>query len=290
MKISGFTFIKNALIYDYPIIEAILSILPLCDELVVAVGKSDDETLALIQGIDPTKIKIIETVWDESLRRGGFVLAEETNKAFKAIAKDSDWCFYIQGDEVMHEKYIPIVREAMLRYKDNLAIDGLVFDYKHFYGSYDYIGVASKWYHSEIRVVRNNSAIYSYKDAQGFRKNEDQKLNVKLIKAEIYHYGWVKEPAAMQKKQETFNKLWHNDEWIENNVVKSDTFDYKANVAELKPFKGTHPEVMKDRILRINWKFEEDPSFNNSSIKDKMKYFLKKYLRLDTYYKNYKVI
>ncbi len=290
MKISGFTFIKNALIYDYPIVEAIQSILPLCDEFIVAVGKSDDDTLALIQGIDPSKIKIIETEWDESLRTGGFVLAEETNKALRAISIDSDWCFYIQGDEVMHEKYLPIVREAMLKHKDNLNVDGLVFDYRHFYGSYDYVGVASKWYLSEIRVIRNKASIYSYKDAQGFRKDDDQKLNVKLINAEIYHYGWVKEPSAMQKKQETFNKLWHNDEWIENNVVKSDTFDYKANVSQLKRFKHSHPEVMKERINRINWKFEEDPSFNNSSIKDKMKHFLKKYLGINTYYKNYKVV
>ena len=98
MKISGFSFVKNALIYDYPIVEAIESILPLCDEFVVAVGKSDDATLALIQGIKSDKIKIVETVWDESLRQGGRVLAVETDKALSHISADSDWAFYIQGD------------------------------------------------------------------------------------------------------------------------------------------------------------------------------------------------
>ena len=53
MKVSGFTFIRNAIKYDYPIVEAIQSILPLCDEVVVAVGNSEDDTLALIQNIDP---------------------------------------------------------------------------------------------------------------------------------------------------------------------------------------------------------------------------------------------
>ena len=48
MKVSGFSFIKNALIYDFPIVEAIKSILPICDEFVVAVGESDDDTLELI--------------------------------------------------------------------------------------------------------------------------------------------------------------------------------------------------------------------------------------------------
>ena len=37
----------------------------------------------------------------------------------------------------------------------------------------------------------------------------------------MYHYGWVKEPAAMQRKQENFSKLWHNDQWVDKNVVKA---------------------------------------------------------------------
>jgi len=104
MKVSGFTFVRNAVLYDYPIVEAIQSILPLCDELVVAVGNSDDETLELIQSISNPKIKIIETIWDDSLRKGGAVLAVETQKAFEAISSKSDWAVYIQGDEVIHEK------------------------------------------------------------------------------------------------------------------------------------------------------------------------------------------
>src|SRR4051812_33586569 len=118
MKVSGFTIVRNAIKYDYPIVEAITSILPLCDEVIVAVGKSEDETLQLIRSIGSPKIKIIETVWNESLREGGKVLADETNKAFAGIAADADWAFYIQGDEVIHEKYLPVIREAMEKYRD----------------------------------------------------------------------------------------------------------------------------------------------------------------------------
>ena len=113
MFISGFTFVRNAIKFDYPVVEAILSILPICDEVIVAVGNSDDDTLGLIQGIDSPKIKIIETVWDDSLRKGGKVLAVETDKALAAVSSDADWCFYIQGDEVVHEQYLPIIKQAM---------------------------------------------------------------------------------------------------------------------------------------------------------------------------------
>ncbi len=71
MRVSGFTIVRNAIKYDYPVKEAILSILPLCDEVIVAVGKSEDNTLELIKSIPSEKIKIIETVWDDTLREGG---------------------------------------------------------------------------------------------------------------------------------------------------------------------------------------------------------------------------
>lgn len=140
MFVSGFTFIRNAVQFDFPVVEAIASVLSLCDEFVVAVGKSDDDTLALIQQIDPQKIRIVETVWNESLREGGSVYAVETNKALAAISPQADWSFYMQGDEVVHEKYLPNIRVAMERWKNDSNVDGLLFDYVHFYGSYDYVG------------------------------------------------------------------------------------------------------------------------------------------------------
>ncbi len=287
MKISGFSFIKNAIIFDYPIVEAIKSILPICDEFIVAVGQSEDKTLELIKSINPDKIKIVKTQWDDSLREGGQVLAKETDKAFANISEDSDWAFYIQGDEVVHEKYLDTIKASMLKYKDDSSVDGLLFNYLHFYGSYDYIGASSNWYKHEIRLVKNDKSIYSYRDAQGFRKGDNQKLNVKLIDAYIYHYGWVKTPKAMQNKQETFNKLWHDDSWVDDNVVKASEFDYDLHVKELKKFEGTHPNIMKARIQAQNWKFDYDLSINKKSLKDKFKNVLSLYFGIEVGYKNY---
>ncbi|OYT15726.1 MAG: glycosyl transferase [Bacteroidetes bacterium 4572_77] len=224
MKISGFTFIKNAILYDYPIVEAIESILPLCNEVIVAVGKSDDDTLGLIKGIDSEKIRILETQWDLDLREGGHVLAEETNKALSQVSKDSDWCIYIQGDEAIHEKYHAHIKQAMLTYKDKPAVEGLLFKYLHFYGSYDFVGDSRKWYRREIRIIKNNPQIKSYKDAQGFRIN-GRKLKVKEIDAYIYHYGWVKPPEKQSDKIRNFQKLWHNDKYVEKNKPQL-AFDY----------------------------------------------------------------
>ncbi len=286
MKVTGFTFIRNALKFDYPVVEAITSILPLCDDFVVAVGKSEDKTLELISNIGSEKIKIMQTQWDDSLREGGRVLAVETDKAFQKIGNDSDWAFYIQGDEVIHEDYHKTIRDEMLKWKDDDRVDGLLFKYLHFYGSYDYVGSSPRWYRHEIRVIKNNKKIYSYRDAQGFRKNNNEKLRVKAIDAWVYHYGWVKEPKAMQRKQETFPKLWHSDNWVSKNVVKSEAFDYSA-IDSLSKFTKTHPKVMIPRIKRKNWNFEYDMSFNNLSLRYKLKLWIKNTFGIELGYKNY---
>ena len=286
MKVAGFTIVRNAIKYDYPIVEAITSVLPLCDEFIVAVGNSEDNTLDLIQAINSPKIRIIHTVWDDSLREGGRVLAVETDKAFQAVSPDADWCFYIQADEVVHEKYYDTIRQAMAKYKGNNEVDGLLFHYKHFYGSYDYVGESWNWYRREIRIVRNKKRIFSYRDAQGFRKKPNEKLSVKLIDAYIYHYGWVRDPRAMQHKQRAFSSFYHDDKWVDEHVAKAAEFDY-SQIDSLALFLDTHPSVMAKRISEKNWKFDFDVSKKNYSLKERIKRFVG--FRIGEY-KNYKIV
>jgi hypothetical protein len=290
IKVSGFTFIRNAVKYDYPVVEAINSILPLCDDFYVAVGNSDDNTVDVIQNIDKKKIYIIETIWDSSpeANTGGKVFALETNKAFRAIPEDSDWAFYIQGDEAVHEKYLKNLQEAMEKYKNDSLVDGLLFNYLHFYGSYDYVGISPKWYRNEVRVIRNDKSIYSYRDAQGFRKGNDQKLNVKPANAYMYHYGWVKDPRTMlEKMRNSRANYYHID--MPKNTESRQAYDY-SNIDALSLFKETHPQVMQERISRKNWQFEYDISFNKLSLKYRAKIFLKDYLGINTFWENYKII
>lgn len=267
MLVSGFTFIRNAIRYDYPVVEAITSVLPLCDYFVVAVGRSDDETLDLVRSIGDPKIHILETEWDDSLREGGRVLAVETDKAFQAIPAEYDWCFYIQADECVHEADYAAIRAGMEKYLDDSQTEGLLFNYRHFYGSYDFTGAGRKWYRREVRIIRNNKQIRSYRDAQGFRMDTGRKLNVRLIPAHIYHYGWVKHPAAQQRKQQNFNRLWHSDEVVEARVGQAEQYDYDGSEPLLK-YEGTHPAVMLPRIQAINWRFAGDPLRARWSWKD----------------------
>ena len=268
MKVSGFTFIRNALKFDYPVVEAIRSVLPLCDEFVVAVGNSEDETRQLIEKIGSEKIRIIDTIWDDNLREGGQVLAVETDKAFDALDPESEWAIYIQGDEVLHEKCHEPLKNAMLQWKDDPRVEGLLLKYLHFYGSYDYVGDSRRWYRNEVRVIRNDKSIRSYRDAQGFRKH-NQPLQVKRVEATMYHYGWVKPPQLQQAKQEYFHKLWHDDAWVDKKIPKVDEFDY-SQIDSLARFDSDHPEVMKPRIARSNWQFSFDPTQKRLPLKSRL--------------------
>lgn len=267
MKVAGFTIIRNAIQYDYPVLEAIESILPICDAFYVGVGKSDDDTRKRIEEIKSEKIIIIDTVWDDRLREGGLVLSAETNKVFDLIPQEFSWCFYIQSDECVHEDDLPIIKEKMMLFEKDEKVDGLLFEYKHFYGHYKYIGIGRRWYKHEIRVVRNNKAIRSYKDAQGFRTFEGEKLRVKKTGAFIHHYGWVKPPKAQQAKQESFHKMWHDDAWLKKNIHAVDEFDYN-NIDLLELYKGTHPKVFEGRIKSADWNFV----YEKSRVKINFKY------------------
>ena len=291
MKVSGFTFVRNAIKFDYPIVEAITSILPVCDEMIVAVGNSDDATLALIKSIDSPKIKIIQTIWDGTLREGGKVLAVETNKALTALSPDSDWYFYIQGDEVVHEKYLPTIQKAMHDNLNDPKVEGLLFKYLHFYGSYQYVADAQRWYSQEIRIIRNQGNITSYRDAQGFRTIDDKKLSVKWIDAFVYHYGWVKSPEIQKEKMKSSINFWTTDE--ESVGVKKhyeDNFDY-SEIDSLTNFNGTHPTVMQARIARVNWQFDFDIKEKRLSLKNRFRAWIEKLTgwRIGEY-KNFKLL
>jgi len=291
MKVAGFTFIRNAIKNDYPVVEAITSILPVCDEFIVALGNSEDETEKLIKNINSPKIKIINTVWDDALRDGGAVFATETDKAFKAISPDADWAFYIQGDECVHEKYLALIKREMETNLKDRRIEGLLFKYIHFYGSYDYYGHSRRWYRREIRIVRNNKAVHSYRDAQGFRWN-DRKIRVKLIDAYIYHYGWVKPPAGLKNKLRNFNLFYHDDEWMAHNLPDTFEFDYK-NADRLVPFTRSHPAVMKKRITATNWNLDIDTDklYKKMSLRRKLLQLIEDLTgwRVSEY-RNYKII
>lgn len=264
MKISGFTFAKNAAKLYYPVKQAIESILPICDEFVVALGDNDtdDNTLQEIQSINSDKIKIINTIWDLTTYKNGTENAHQTDIAKQACT--GDWLIYLQADEIIHEKYLPTIVENCEKYLDKKEIDGFLLYYRHFWGDFNHHIISHGWCNPEIRIIRNDPTIHSFISALSFRRfinfdgisyrdrKTSLKLNVIPINAYVYHYGWVRPPELMVKKTIALDTVHKGKEEAERINQKHKFFDY-GNLSKLHIFNETHPKVMSEWIEKFNW-------------------------------------
>lgn len=255
MLVSGFTFIRNGVKLGYPFVESIRSALPLCDEFVVAAGASDDDTVARLRSIADPKLRIIETTWNENVSSGGFVYAQQ-----KMIAQYNCrgvWAFYLECDEVLHEDDILRLRERLARYAERPAVEALVFDYYHFYGSPDWIATSSGWYRRAPRVIRSSLRNYS-PDGLFFVVMDKSKRGryprAVLADARIYHYGHVRDQRKMQEKFRTVSRYWGHP---------PPPFDgYAIDPRVLVPFRGRHPAVVATWLAHeAERSFTPDPAY-----------------------------
>lgn len=264
MKISAFSLIRNGVTFDYPFLEAFRSVLPIVDELVLNVGRGDDETLKTLQAFQARegagKVVIFETDWplnDPEKKKGGLILSEMTNLALDRC--QNDWCVYLQSDEVLHEDDLPILKNAIESAAQDPRCEGLLFDYLHFYGSFDVVRQSRSAYRREVRCIRKSSGARSVGDAQSFRKPDGSKLWVKRSGARIFHYGWVRPPEVMKEKTYFMDQLYHGDPSAEAARTRTphtgENYRYKK-IWGLRKFKGTHPQVMMERIASKGWNWD----------------------------------
>lgn len=242
VRVSGFTFVRNAVLLDFPLEASIRSILPICDEVVVNVGRSDDDTLAVVRAIADPRIRVIESEWD--LSRGRQVLADQTDIARRACRHP--WGVYIQADEVLHERGAAALQKAMEDNDADPRVEALVVRYRHFYGGFATELVARSAYRREVRAIRLDPGrgIHSYLDAQGFRAGPaDRRVRARLVDAEMFHYGWARPTAALLQKRRQDERIYG---WSE-----SERRHWQSQPARLpwrrglRPFRGTHPEVVR---------------------------------------------
>jgi glycosyltransferase involved in cell wall biosynthesis len=241
IRVSGFTIVRNAITLDFPVVASIRSLLPVCDEVVVNVGRSDDETLELVRSIGDPKIRILETEWDMTIRNR--VLGDETLRAMRACRHP--WGIYIQADEVLHERGAEELAAAIARHDADRRVEGLLVRYLHFYGDMDTIAVNRRWYRREVRAVRLDPAldIRPYQGAQGFRVgSEHRKIRARLTGAEMFHYGWARPTHALKAKRETNRVIYP---WSREREARRPLLPWFPGLTR---FPGTHPAVAREWV------------------------------------------
>lgn len=241
-KISGYTIVRNSTVLDYPFKESVRSILPLCDEFIINCGDSTDNTASLVSELQqeyPEKIRALHSVWTRENQQGGFQLKAQSDAALAQCK--GDWCFYLQADEVVHEDDYPKILKAIQAAEKLPEVDGILFDYLHFYGNYSNQIRGRNWYRREVRLIKNGRNISSFRDAQGFRKNGKRVLALSSG-ARVFHYGYVRTSEGLRKKSFQMAQWWG-----EQPKDEPKHFRLKRHVG-LRPFTATHPQTMKQRI------------------------------------------
>lgn len=269
MKISGFTFLRNAVVNGYPFVESIRSLLPIVDEYIVAVGAGLDDTRKKIEDINDPKIRIIDTQWNEAMRDRGFVYGQQ-----KMIAQyncTGDWAFYLEGDEVLHEAELQLIRQAMIDNLDKLEVDALYFDFLHFYGTPDQIGVAG--YRQAPRIVRNSIRTIAPDGLFWVVMDENKRgryPTAKYAGGKIYHYGHCRNVSKMNSKLKQIGKYWG-----------SDHHDFRGygsiDVAELREFKGSHPAVMRNWLeqeAELSFAQDQEYELSRRDIRNRVRFWI----------------
>ena len=298
MKLAGFTYVRNGFDYGVPFLESIQSVLPICDEMIVAVGDSNDGTREAIVDLNSPKIKIIDTVWNMELREGGKVFAQQANIALDQVK--ADWCLHIQSDEVFHENDLELIQAQIELHHEDKRVDGFILPFVHFWGGYDHIRNTRRVHNFELRVFRNNMGVRSYRDSQGFRKykskdgyenntDKGEKLRVKLVDAVVYHYNGVRPPAAFRKKAQLFGEQYLEKEEVEKQLNK---INYDWNIVDrVVLFKGEHPCYMQEKVNAQNWEYTFDKSKARWKLKDRLIQPIEDLIGFKFgEYKNYKLI
>jgi hypothetical protein len=240
--LSGFTLVRNAIKLDFPIVPAIRSVLEVCDEVVVNVGRSEDETRDLVASVDDPRVRILDTEWDFSKKN--IMLSIETQRAMDACR--GSWGIYIQADEVLHEQGAHILKEKVAAWDKDDRVEGLLVKYLHFYGSFDRIATSRRWYRREVRCIRLGKDIRPYQGAQGFRVGQAyRKIRARPTDAEMFHYGWARPARAIKHKLEISKTIYP---WGRERLAKEQTRDHLEWMPLLREFTASHPAAAREWI------------------------------------------
>ena len=290
MKISAFTFLRNAQRLQFPFVESIRSALPLVDEFVIALGPCDDDTEARLRAIGDPKIRIIPTAWNENMdsswRVKGFIYGQQ--KTIALFNCTGDWALYLEGDELLHEDDLPRIRAAMERHLGDRKVEALYFRYLHFYGNRNTVANSPRWYRREVRAVRNNIPIWGPKGlffsvVTGYKRMRYPRAA--CADATIYHYGWI-------RPEEQFNEKWKGTFRHFTHKPFQETAYAEIDPQVLELFTGRHPQAIQAWLPPAEGLFRANPAhvLTSRERKNRIMRAVEQWTGLDTSRKHFKKI
>lgn len=254
--ISGLAILRNGVRLDYPFVESIRSAAPICDEFVVVVGKSEDDTLERVRALDVPGLRVIETEWSPRVEPAHCVLAQQTNIGMHQTR--GVWCLYLQANDVLHEDALPGLRELAERHADDDEVEAMLFERLTFWADYDHVlACYPDRFKFTARMLRPYIGTHSVRDAMSMAVFDGFSTRGRWPRAVdtgfySYRYGFVREFQALRDKADLAQ---HAQSWGR----PGDDYFFTQHAAQtIRRFHGSHPAVMAERVARFQSTFDLD--------------------------------
>lgn len=249
----------NVTIMDYPLEEAVYTALQICDEAVIVMGQSQDDTeqrvWSIFEGYEPGRVVMCKQyfVYDRGWQQRWW--------NFAVAQTDAEWLLWLDADEAIHEGKVGKIHDLMEKPDCGL----IRFPFLHFYATKDY-AIRMPLVHNTrmgrrsigYRMVNwctdqtpNNAACQVVFGLDGIEANAHswEGEYIEDVDAPIYHYGWCRDATALAISQ-VKHRAWYADGGgLERGtipMVRPHPFDVKGKLSNgrLARWEGSHPAIM----------------------------------------------
>jgi len=195
-KLCGVQIVRNGVKYDYCFKESILSMLPICDCVVVGYVESEDNTLEVLKSIDSDKLRILMlTEADWNFQDGCERLSYLTNACIQEADRlGYQYILSLQSDEILDPSSFSAIKAAL-----NVGAEGYLCTRINLWKSpYLELSVEHNRLPCSKYIARLSKSCYrAYSDAEsiGVQSVEDFVHHIK-----IWHMGFVRKREVMKSK------------------------------------------------------------------------------------------
>ncbi len=219
-NISGYTIARNVVRFKYPIREALSTLRPIFDDVVLAYDPyTDDGTDEVVKSLaKDLDLNLHETCWDMSNFDRGLELGVQTDIAMGQCR--NQWRLYLQLDEAFHEDDVDLIKE--LPHQAELE-DAFGVDFHRIYFYRDLHTIRKDWCAQITRLTWGNTHTYSKGDGMSClptRFEFDKHLDPDLW---MFHYSRIGDPSLISQRIRNMDTFYHEDE---NLISAEDLLDY----------------------------------------------------------------
>lgn len=247
MTLGGNVCVRNGDELDYCWREAVLSLLPVCDEVVICDGESTDGTQEAIRdwmNIEP-KIKLCVYKWPDPKGDIDFWVNWLN---YARLHVRSDFMIQLDADEILSEQSYPAVRAVKdLAYPQYFSL--WCSRYNFWKDERHLIPPGVCLSDRVIRIAPQNVWLPS----DGIHRNGGEAVGMARDwreQIQIFHYGFLRKPGAFFKKARALQGYFF-DNYDSRLAAVEDDKNWMTNIKDVEwinqlvEFRGSHPALGK---------------------------------------------